>query len=112
MDFPDFAERVAESILSGKVKRGILICGSGIGTCIAANKFKGVRASIAHDVGSAAQGVMHNDMNVLCMGAKVVDKNLIPYIVESFLNAQFLIDEERFARRVYKINNIEEKNFK
>lgn len=112
VDYPDYAQKAAQSIISGAAERGIFICGSGIGMCIAANKFKGIRASIAHDIYSAAQGVQHNNMNVLCLGAKVVDNKLIPDIVKSFLEAQFLANEERFARRVNKLHNIEEKNFK
>jgi ribose 5-phosphate isomerase B len=112
VDYPDFAEKLAEIIQNGKAARGILICGSGIGACITANKFKGIRASIAHDTYSAAQGVEHDDMNVLCLGGRVIGQNLIAPLVEKFLNAVFHIDEERHARRVYKMINIEDKNFK
>ena len=72
VDFPDFAEKVGRAIQNGEAARGILVCGSGIGACIAANKMKGVYASICHDTYSAAQGVMHDDMNVLCLGGRVI----------------------------------------
>jgi ribose 5-phosphate isomerase B len=112
VDYPDYALKVSELVASGKAGRGILVCGSGIGMCIAANKVKGIRASIAHDVYSAAQGVQHNDMNILCIGGKVVDDKLIPQIVEAFLSARFLKGEERFERRFSKVKKIEEQNFK
>ena len=112
VDYPDYAALVCGAVARGKAARGILVCGSGIGMCIAANKYKGIRASIAHDIYSAAQGVQHNYMNILCVGGKVVDHAALPRIVEAFINAQFLKDEERFARRVKKLLAIEAANFK
>ncbi|MDR1123199.1 MAG: ribose 5-phosphate isomerase B [Elusimicrobiota bacterium] len=112
VDYPDYAAAVCNAVASGAAERGILLCGSGVGMCIAANKYKGIRASIAHDIYSAAQGVQHNDMNVLCIGGKVVDHAALPRIIEAFINARFLKDEERFARRVQKLLAIEAANFK
>ncbi|MDR0734958.1 MAG: ribose 5-phosphate isomerase B [Elusimicrobiota bacterium] len=112
VDYPDYAALVCEAVVSGRAARGILLCGSGVGMCIAANKYKGIRASIAHDIYSAAQGVQHNDMNILCIGGKVVDHAALPRIIEAFINARFLKDEERFARRVEKLLAIEAANFK
>jgi ribose 5-phosphate isomerase B len=112
-DFPDFAKLVGEKIQSGEVERGILICGSGIGAAIAANKMKGVYASICHDTYSAAQGVQHDAMNVLCMGGRIIGPELVGVIVPAFLNARYLGDDkggERYARRVGKIKAIEQEN--
>jgi ribose 5-phosphate isomerase B len=112
VDYPDFASKVARAVAHGDAGRGILICGSGIGVCIAANKFKGVRASIAHDLYSAEQGVMHDNMNVLCMGARVIPADLAPKLVEAFLKASFQSGEERHVRRCNKVAAIEKENFK
>lgn len=112
VDYPDYAAPAAQAIVDGRAQRAILLCGSGIGMCLAANKFKGVRASVAYDVYSAAQGVEHDGMNVLCLGAKVVGDDLAAKLVQAFLNARFLAGEERFARRARKLNDIETKNFK
>ena len=112
-DFPDFAKLVGEKIQSGEVERGILICGSGIGAAIAANKMKGIYASICHDTYSAAQGVAHDAMNVLCMGGRVIGPELVGVIVPAFLNARYLGEDkggERYARRVGKIKAIEQEN--
>jgi ribose 5-phosphate isomerase B len=111
VDFPDFTKKVGEKIQSGDAGRGILICGSGIGAAIAANKMKGIYASICHDTYSAAQGVEHDAMNVLCIGGRVIGPELVKVIVPAFLNARYLgndADGERFARRVNKIKEIEE----
>jgi ribose 5-phosphate isomerase B len=111
VDFPDFTKKVGEKIQSGEAGRGILICGSGIGAAIAANKMKGVYASICHDTYSAAQGVMHDAMNVLCMGGRVIGPELVKVLVPAFLNAEYLGDKtggERLARRVGKIKKMEE----
>ncbi|HAX69936.1 MAG TPA: ribose-5-phosphate isomerase, partial [Anaerolineae bacterium] len=111
VDFPDFTKKVGEKVQSGEAERGILICGSGIGAAIAANKMKGVFASICHDTYSAAQGVEHDAMNVLCMGGRVIGPELVKVIVPAFLNAEYLGDKaggERFARRVGKIKKMEE----
>jgi len=113
VDFPDFAKKVGEKIQSGEAERGILICGSGIGAAIASNKMKGIYASICHDTYSAAQGVEHDAMNVLCLGGRVIGPELVKVIVPAFLNANYLGDGaggERFARRVHKIKAIEKEN--
>jgi ribose 5-phosphate isomerase B len=113
VDFPDFAKKVGEKVQSGEAERGILICGSGIGAAIAANKMKGVYASICHDTYSAAQGVMHDAMNMLCLGGRVIGPELVRVLVSAFLNARYLGNdqgEERLARRVGKIKAIEEEN--
>ncbi len=105
-DYPDFAINVAEIISSGKVEKGIVICGSGVGACITANKIKGVRACLCHDTYSAHQGVEHDAMNVLCLGARIIGVELAKEIVTSFLKAEF-IKEERFLRRLEKVNRID-----
>jgi RpiB/LacA/LacB family sugar-phosphate isomerase len=113
VDFPDFTKAVGEKIQSGEAGRGILVCGSGVGACIAANKMKGVYASICHDTYSAAQGVMHDAMNVLCIGGRVIGSELAKALVPAFLNARYIGDEpggERLARRVGKIKKMEEEN--
>ena len=110
VDFPDFAEAVGRAIQNGEAERGILCCGSGIGACIAANKMRGVYASICHDTYSAAQGVLHDDMNVLCLGGRVIGPELAKVIIPAFLNAEYQGNKEggeRLARRVGKIKNIE-----
>ena len=112
VDYPDFAAKVAAAVALGQADKGILICGSGIGVCIAANKFKGVRASIAHDEYSAAQGVLHDNMNVLCLGARVVKAEIVPALVKAFLSAEFQKYEERHARRCGKVLAFETQNFK
>jgi ribose 5-phosphate isomerase B len=111
VDFPDFTEKVGNAIQRGEAERGILLCGSGVGACIAANKMKGIYASICHDTYSAAQGVLHDDMNVLCLGSRVIGPELAKALVIAFLNARYLgndIGGERFARRVGKIKKLEE----
>ena len=110
VDFPDIAEMVGRAIQTGEAERGILVCGSGIGACIAANKMKGVYASICHDTYSAAQGVLHDDMNVLCLGGRVIGPELTKALIPAFLNAHFLGNEKngaRLARRVNKIHKME-----
>lgn len=111
VDFPDFSEKVGLAIQSGEAERGILVCGSGVGACIAANKMKGVYASICHDTYSAAQGVYHDDMNVLCLGGRVIGPELATSLVRAFLEAEYrgnLAGGERLARRVAKIHKLEE----
>lgn len=105
-DYPDFAIPVAQSVASKNADKGIMICGSGVGACITSNKIKGARASICHDTYSAHQGVEHDDMNILCLGARIIGETLAKEIVFAFVNAQF-INEERFTRRLVKINNLE-----
>jgi ribose 5-phosphate isomerase B len=111
VDFPQFAEKVGRALQRGNAERGILACGSGIGACIAANKMKGVYASICHDTYSAAQGVMHDDMNVLCLGARVIGSELAASLVGAFIRASYMggePDGERLARRVAMIRRLEE----
>jgi len=110
VDFPDITEKVGRAVQSGEAERGILVCGSGIGACIAANKMKGVYASICHDTYSAAQGVLHDDMNVLCLGGRVIGPELAKALIPAFLNAHYLGNDsggERLARRVNKIHKME-----
>lgn len=108
VDYPDFAEAIAHAILGGKAERGILLCGSGIGACIAANKFRGIRAGTCHDTFSAHQCVEDDDANVLCLGARVVGPELATEIVRAYLAAHFS-GAERHARRLAKIAAFEEK---
>ncbi|MBC8100189.1 MAG: RpiB/LacA/LacB family sugar-phosphate isomerase [Armatimonadetes bacterium] len=108
-DYPDSAMAVAEAIGEGHAERGILVCGSGIGACIAANKFPGIYASIAHDVYSAGQGVVHDNMNVLCLGGRIIGTVTAEALVEAFVNAQFA-HEERFVRRFNQVQAIEQRN--
>jgi len=111
VDFPDFTEKVGRAIQNGDAERGIVVCGSGVGACIAANKMKGVYASICHDTYSAAQGVMHDDMNVLCLGGRVIGPELVKVLVPAFLEARYQGNEkggERYARRVGKIKALED----
>jgi ribose 5-phosphate isomerase B len=106
VDYPDYARAVAEAILSGKAERGILVCGSGVGACVAANKLAGIRAGLCHDTYSARQGVEHDDMNVLCLGAHVIGPELALELVSTFLAARFS-GEERHRRRLAKIEALE-----
>lgn len=105
-DFPDFAEAIAKEILQGRADRGILVCGSGVGVSIAANKFTGIRASLCHDTYSARQGVQHDDMNVLCIGARVIGPEVAFEIVRAFLRARYA-PQPRHAARLAKIVDIE-----
>lgn len=107
-DYPDFAEKIGQAIVSEEAERGVLICGSGIGACIAANKIKGVYAGLCHDTYSAHQGVEHDDMNVLCLGARIIGPALATELVQAFLDAVFS-REERHLRRVGKVRAIEAK---
>jgi len=110
VDFPDITEKLGRAIQTGQAERGILVCGSGVGACIAANKMKGVYASICHDTYSARQGVMHDDMNVLCLGGRVIGPELARTLIASFLEARFIGNDpggERLARRVAKIKKME-----
>ena len=111
VDFPDFAEKIGRAIQNGEAERGILVCGSGVGACIAANKMKGVYASICHDTYSAAQGVRHDDMNVLCLGGRVIGPELAIALIKAFLEARYIGNNaggERLARRVEKIHKMED----
>ncbi len=105
-DYTDFSDAVAKAIAGGKAERGIAICGSGVGACVTANKTKGVRACVCHDTYSAHQGVEHDNMNVLCLGARIVGDELAKELVTAFLNAEF-INEGRFKRRFEKLAKIE-----
>jgi len=106
VDYPDCAEAVAQAVTSDRVDRGVIVCGSGAGVSIAASKFPGIRAAVCHDCYTAHQAVEHDDMNVLCLGARVIGPALAFEIIESFLAATFS-GEERHRRRLDKINAIE-----
>jgi len=106
-DYPDFAVAVGEALMSSSADRGILICGSGVGVCVAANKMPGIRAAICHDTYSGHQGVEHDDMNVLVMGSRIIGYALAFDIVDAFLHARFQPAEERFIRRLNKVKSIE-----
>jgi ribose 5-phosphate isomerase B len=108
VDYPDYAEKLGEAILSGQVERGVLLCGSGVGASVAANKLQGIYASICHDTYSAHQGVEHDNMNVLCLGARVIGPELARSLVQAFLSAEFSGDT-RFHRRFEKVLKMEEK---
>lgn len=107
VDYPDYARAVGRAILEGRAERGILICGSGAGAAIAANKMRGIRAGLAHDTYTAHQVVEHDDANVCCLGARVVGPELAAEIVTVFMNAKFS-GEERHLRRLGKVATIEE----
>lgn len=109
-DYTDFAEAVGKALIAGKAERGILICGSGVGVCIAANKMPGIRACMCHDTYSAHQGVEHDDMNVLVMGARIIGSALACDLVDSYLKATFQGQEPRFVRRLNKTRAIEARN--
>jgi ribose 5-phosphate isomerase B len=110
-DYPDYAERVARAIMEGRAERGVLICGSGVGASVAANKFVGVRAALCHDTFSARQGVEDDSMNVLCLGARVVGPALAEELVRAFLQASFS-GAERHVRRLSKILSFEHPSLK
>ena len=107
-DYPDFAKKVALAILSEQSERGILICGSGVGASVAANKIPGIRAAVCHDTYSARQGVEHDEMNVLVLGARIIGVELARELVRNFLAAKFT-HEERHVRRLGKINALEKR---
>ena len=106
VDYPDYAQAVAEAVMRGDADRGLLLCGSGVGACVAANKVPGVRAATCHDTFSAHQGVEDDDANVLCMGARVVGENLALEIIRAWDGARFS-NAERHRRRLGKVNAIE-----
>lgn len=108
VDYPDFAEAVSLSVLHGDSERGILICGSGVGASVAANKIPGVRAGLCHDTYSAHQGVEHDNTNVLVLGARIIGTELAKDLCIAFVNARFT-GEERHVRRLRKIQKIEER---
>jgi ribose 5-phosphate isomerase B len=106
VDYPDFAEAVGRAVLEGRAERGVLICGSGVGASIAANKLAGIRAALCHDTYSAHQGVEHDDMNVLVLGARIIGGALAAELVRAFVGARFS-NEERHARRLKKVLALE-----
>ncbi|MCL2659726.1 MAG: ribose 5-phosphate isomerase B [Acidobacteriaceae bacterium] len=106
-DYPDFALKVGKALMAGEAERGILICGSGVGVSIAANKMPGVRAGMCHDTYSAHQGVEHDEMNVLVLGARIIGAALAFECVEAYLKANFIAKEKRFVRRLNKVKAIE-----
>jgi ribose 5-phosphate isomerase B len=106
VDYPDYAKAVGEAIALRTVDRAVLLCGSGVGACVAANKIKGVRAGICHDTYSARQGVEHDDMNVLTLGARIIGPELVSELVRAFLAATFT-GEERHVRRLEKVKKLE-----
>jgi ribose 5-phosphate isomerase B len=106
IDYPDKAREIGECVLAGDADRGVLVCGSGVGASVAANKLPGIRAAVCHDVYSAHQGVEHDDMNVLCLGSEVVGAELAADLVQAFLQARFA-GGERYVRRLEKIEEME-----
>ena len=106
VDYPDYAKSVAEALAGEQAQRGVLLCGSGVGACVAANKIAGIRACLCHDTYSAHQGVEHDDMNILCLGARVIGPALAVELVKSFLRARFS-GEARHRRRLGKIAALE-----
>ena len=106
-DFPDFAAAVGRTLCRGGAERGVMICGSGVGATIASNKVSGVRAALCHDTYTARQGVEHNDMNVLCLGGRVIGIETAKEVISSFVGASFT-GEERFLRRIDKVGRIEQ----
>jgi len=106
VDYPDYAEKVGTAIQTGEAERGILLCGSGVGACIAANKMNGVYSAVCHDTYSARQGVEHDDMNVLCLGSRIIGPEMVRELVSAFLAARFVGNDpgqERHKRRVGKV---------
>jgi len=106
VDYPDYAEALGKAVLAGTVERGILLCGSGVGASVAANKLKGIRAGLCHDTYSAHQGVEHDDMNVLVLGARVIGPALSNELANAFVHATFS-GEERHVRRLNKVKELE-----
>lgn len=109
VDFPDITRSVCAQVIDGRADRAILVCGTGVGACIAANKIPGIRAALCHDVYSAHQCVEHDDVNVLCLGAQIVGQPLALDLIRTFLDARFS-DEEHFRRRVRKLAELEQRN--
>jgi ribose 5-phosphate isomerase B len=111
VDYPDFAEAAGLAVAEGRAERGVILCGSGVGASVAANKIPGVRAAVCHDTYSAHQGVEHDDMNVLTLGARVIGPELAVELVRAFAGAQFS-GEERHVRRLKKVLAIEERGMR
>ena len=105
-DYPDFASTVADAVRSGQADRGIVVCGSGVGACITANKIPGARACLCHDTFSARQGVEHDDMNIICLGGRIIGLDLSKEVLRAFLGASYLA-EPRFQRRLEKLLRVE-----
>ncbi len=105
-DYPDFAIAVAKEVIQGRADRGIVVCGSGVGVSVAANKIPGIRAAVCHDTYSAHQGVEHDDMNVLCIGGRIIGSELAFEIIDAFLQARY-VPQDRHARRLTKVLDIE-----
>ena len=110
-DYPDFARAVGVQVASENADRGIMICGSGVGASIVANKIRGIRASVCHDTYSAHQGVEHDDMNIICLGARIIGSETAKEITNAFVSATFT-GEDRHRRRLEKVLAIEEDSFK
>lgn len=108
VDYPDYAEKLGQAVLSGRAERGILICGSGVGASVAANKMKGIRAGLCHDVYSAHQGVEHDDMNVLVLGGRVIGPQTAIELTNAYVGARFT-GEERHTRRLNKVKSLEDR---
>jgi len=108
-DFPDFSEAVALRVADGRAERGIVICGSGVGASVAANKVRSIRAGLCHDTYSAHQGLEHDDMNVVCIGSRIIGEELAKEIVSAFLSAKFISSEEKYVRRLNKVLEIEKR---
>jgi ribose 5-phosphate isomerase B len=106
VDFPDIAQKVCDEVLSGRAVRGILVCGTGVGACIAGNKVRGIRAALCHDTYSAHQCVEHDNVNLLCMGAWIIGPKMAEEVLQAYLNARFSSDED-FRRRVRKLGEME-----
>ena len=106
VDFPDIATKVADAVLAKTVQRGLMVCGTGVGASIAANKISGIRAAVCHDAHSAHQCVEHDDVNVMCVGAQIVGPWLAADLVDAFLGAEFSTDED-FRRRVAKLEEMD-----
>jgi RpiB/LacA/LacB family sugar-phosphate isomerase len=107
VDYPDIAEAVGQAIQRGEAERGVLVCGSGVGAVIAANKLIGIRSAICHDTYSAHQGVEHDDMNLLCLGSRVIGEDVALEVVDEFIGAKFS-GEERYRRRLEKVEKLED----
>ena len=105
-DYPDFAVSVARSVNDGLAERGVMVCGSGVGANIATNKVSGIRSSLCHDTYTARQGVEHNNMNVICLGGRVIGIETAKEVISAFLEANFA-PEDRFRRRIEKVTRIE-----
>ena len=108
VDYPDYAEAVGKAVLDGRAERGVLICGSGVGACVAANKLPGIRAAICHDSYSAHQGVEHDNMNILVLGGRIVGPELAHDLVRAYVAAQFTA-EDRHVRRLAKVTALEQR---